>query len=153
MSGLPPPFPPLKRLIAFIIGGLMVAGSVAVLIWWLSGDLMTMSPVWPIAAVAGIPLGVILLVAAVHGRQLAMFPGNPAAEWRRVSLLWSYRHLLAIIVLCVLIPLRWMFEPRLPTPWWLWLIWSLALVVLPFACRRTLRLRQECRADDHQAGG
>jgi hypothetical protein len=152
MSELPPSFSPLKRRIIFIIGGLMVAGSVAALIWWLSGDLTTMSPGWPIGAFAGIPLGVLLLIAAVHGRQLAMFPGNPQAEWRRVSFIWSFRGFIAVIVLCVVIPLRWMFEPRLPTPWWLWLIWAVAMVALPFAFSRARKLRQECRDDDRQTG-
>lgn len=154
MSALPPPFPPRKRRILVIVGVLMIVGTAVPLVWWLfAGVFEAMSDAWPVmAAFVGVPLGAFLLFAAAHGRRVDPWPGNPQASWRRAGLYRSFRGLIGIIVLCVIIPLRWMFEPRLPTPWWLWLIWTLALVALPFAFARARRLRQECRADDRQAG-
>jgi hypothetical protein len=153
MSGPPPPFTPRKRRMVRGAGIMVVIGAVAALAWWSSGDLTGRSPAWPIASISGLVIGAILLLAAAQGRQLAMFPGNPAAEWRRVSLIRSVGTLIALVVLCVLVPLGRMSEPRLPTPWWWWLVWALALVALPFAFRRARRLRQECREDDRVAGG
>lgn len=151
MNALPPPFTPRKRRVILVAGVVLVAGAVAASAWWLGGDPTERSPAWAIAGCAGVVLGAILLVAAAKGRQLALFPGNPAAEWRRVSLIRSWGTLIAITGLCVVIPLRWTFEPRLPTPWWWWLVWALALVALPFAVMRARRLWQDCREDERNA--
>jgi hypothetical protein len=157
MSELPPPFSPpfspRKRRIFVIVGVLMIVGTAVPLVWWLSaGVFETPIDAWPVmAAFAGVPLGAFLLFAAAHGRRVDPW-GSPEASWRRASLYKSLSCFIALIVLIVLIPLRWMYEPRLPTPWWWWLMWAVAVMWLPFQFKRLRELWQECRADDRQAG-